>query len=91
MEEEYMRKMMQLPPPPPSKRLLANPAYKEHNVTWDDIERLNFEQIAQKDKDFHPHMLYDLDPDDEEFMGDLKFDMGNIQKHRVIARHHSKK
>lgn len=83
--------MLQLPPPPPSKRLLNGPSYKATNVTWDDLERLNFEQVVRKDGQFHPHLLYDLDADDEQYMGDLKFDPNAVQKHRMLVRHASKK
>lgn len=54
----------------------APPVFKENSVTFDGIEKLNFEQLNMKS--FHPHSLYNLEPEDEEFMGDLKFDAKNL-------------
>lgn len=31
-------------------------------------------------------MLYDIDPEDEKYMGDLKFDAKNIEKYKLLEK-----
>lgn len=73
----------------PSVKEKGGPVFKESNVTWDGIEKLNFEQLNLKQ--FHPHNLYNLEPEDEDYMGDLKFDLKNLEKYRVMNRVREKK
>lgn len=63
--------------------------FKESNVTWDGIEKMNFEQLNLKQ--FHPHNLYNLEPEDQEYMGQLKFDLKNLEKYRAMNRVREKK
>jgi hypothetical protein len=58
--------------------------FKENSVTWDGIEKLNFEQLNLKQ--FHPHNLYNIEQEDEDFMGDLKFDLKNMEKYKAMNR-----
>jgi hypothetical protein len=37
-------------------------------------------------KSFHPHSLYNLEPEDEEYMGDLKFDAKNLERYKQMNR-----